>query len=119
MTASLTTAYTATHLALRTVATETKLGMLSVRVLLALAERGGEATTGDLIEDTAGSRANASGGDVRRSLGVLDGRGLVAGEAARGGARTQGVMTSWRLLMPGLRVAERVQILVRRNGGIS
>lgn len=95
------------------------MGVLSVRLLLALAERGGQATTGDLVADVHGSRANASGGDVRRSLGVLEGRGLVAGQAARGGARTPGSMTSWRLLIPGLRVAERVQVQVRRNGGES
>lgn len=111
MTATLTSTYTATHLALRTVATKSELGMLSVRILLALAERGGEATTGDLIMDTAGSRSNAPGGDVRRSLTVLYRRGLAAGEATRGGPRTQGVMTVVRLTGDGRRLAERVRAL--------
>lgn len=111
MTVTLTDRYTRTHLALRTVSAETDLGMLAVRLLLALAERGGEATTADLIEDTARSRTNASGGHVRRELTRLTHRGYVSPQAARGGAPTPGTMSVWRLTGDGRRVAERVRQL--------
>jgi hypothetical protein len=88
--------YTRTHTALVATAHETGLKPFDVRVILALHERGEEATSFELSEDL-----NSEGSQVRRSLLGLYEREMCVGEAADGGRRRPGTVTQVRLTPVG------------------
>ncbi len=96
--------YTRMTRALAVVSTETGLDPFAVRLVVAISDRAGAATTEQLVADIA-----LEGSNVRRALGTLYGQGLASGEALGGGRRRPGVMTLVRLTPKGEAVAARVQ----------
>ncbi len=98
MTATLT--YGRIHNALRSTAGVLQTVPMNVRVLVALHERGGAATTDEL---TADLHANATA--VRRAAGELYVRGWARGMGVDGGPRREGVRSRLELSAEGECVA--------------
>lgn len=108
---TLTESYARTHAALRAVADTEGLSPFAVRVLVAIVDRGGSATTHELDADL---QAGAS--MVRRALvEELYPGGFAAGTASTGGPRRRGVVTRVALLHNGRRAVMAVRRQVEWN----
>lgn len=101
---TLTDAYSQVHRALADSAREAGLVPHDVRVILALDERGGTATSEELYDDL-----RCEGTAVRRSLLTLYKAGLVEGRAIDGGPRRPGVVTRAELTATGRIIAADVR----------
>ena len=102
-----TKTYTKIAVALATAGAEVSLTTFETRVLLAVADRAGVATSLQIISDL-----KCDGSVVRRSLGTLYDRELAIGEGSDGGVRRPGVVTMIRLTPAGQRLTERVRELI-------
>ncbi len=101
MNATLT--YGRIHNALRSAAGALHTVPMNVRVLVALLDRGGAATTDEL---TADLHANHSA--VRRAASELYARGWACGRGSDGGPRRVGVTSRLELTPAGEQIARRV-----------
>lgn len=100
---SLTRGYTRLHLAFRSAARMFGTEPLAARIALAVAERGGEATTEQIYADLG-----SVGAQVRRQLGRMYESGLAIGTGAGGGRRRPGVHVRVRLTASGNELAQLV-----------
>lgn len=101
---TLTATYTRLTTAFVAAATAGELSVMDVRVVLAIADRAGAATSHQLAEDL---RCESS--LVRRALARLYARSYAIGEGLDGGPRRPGVLTIVRLTRRGAAVAKGVQ----------
>lgn len=98
-----TASYAATHDAFISVAERERLIPFDVRLLVALADRGGRGRTDELERDML-----THGSAIRRSSMTLRARGLVRATAADGGPTPKrGVRVRLTLTARGARVAQR------------
>lgn len=101
----LTVTYSRIHDAIRLVARQHGLEPFVVRMLLALRDSDGRASTADLEADL---RVGDGGSGIRRSLSTLHRLGLAEGEAECGGPPRRGQRTHLRLKPEGALIARKV-----------
>jgi hypothetical protein len=110
---SITADYTRTHLAIAVEAKGASVDPFCVRVLLALHDCGGSASTAELEDDLA-----SDGAAVRRALLALYPRKLAMGAGADGGPRRPGVRTVATLTDDGRSICERIALVVTDMVGL-
>jgi DNA-binding MarR family transcriptional regulator len=108
---SLTQRYTSTNRAFWSVGRELGMRPAAIRVLVAVADRGGRATTTELNADV-----DLQQSDVARMLRELYAAGLATGVAVDGGRRRGGVTTRVSLTGEGRELVDRVTALVNGAG---
>lgn len=106
---SLTATYTRIHDAFQTIAAEERIQPTSMRMVVAIAEHGGSATSDEL---EAAFNDLTGGSQIRRALLTLYSSGHAIGLARTGGRRRRGVRTRVTLTDKGRRAAQRVELLV-------
>jgi CO/xanthine dehydrogenase Mo-binding subunit len=113
---TLTATYSRIHRAIAETANELGIEPRDVRLLLAIAELGGERVSSDQLEQAMEYVTAASASAARRSLTMFYLQGLATGIASDGGKRRPGVRSLITLTETGrsvaVDVAERVEGIV-------